>query len=288
MTPGERQPVMLPSGLRERVLAASWRARAAGRPVPDLPEIPPAEAFSRAADAFYGMLCALADEDWRRPVLRDLDVQGLVGHLIGVETDVHRCLLGDPAVADVGHVESTQPSAQRQAGRSPAGTRAEWRRAAGQTLLLVHAGDLNAEVALHGMRLPLAALLVVRAFELWTHDNDIRGVAGLPPTVPDTPTLRLMTGLAAPLLPEGAARAGILGATRVHLVLTGPGGGTWDVTVGGDAGPGVAAIGIVADAVGFCQLVANRITPAGLGPHITGDTGRAAEILAAATTLALD
>ena len=33
---------------------------------------------------------------------------------------------------------------------------------------------------MHGMHLPLGALLVVRAFELWTHDNDIRRAAGLP------------------------------------------------------------------------------------------------------------
>jgi uncharacterized protein (TIGR03083 family) len=287
MTAGEQQPVTLPSGLRERVLAASWRARAAGRSFPDLPEISAAEAFSRAADAFYGMLGALAGEHWGRPVLRDLDVQGLVGHLIGVETDVHRCLSGDPTVAGADHVESTQPSARRQTARSPAETRAEWRRAADQTLALVHAADLSAEVALHGMRLPLAALLIVRAFELWTHDNDIRGVAGLPTAVPDTPTLQLMTGLAAQLLPRGACRAGIPGSTRLHLVLTGPGGGTWDIAVGDHTDPD-AAVGIVADAVGFCQLVANRITPAELGPHITGDTGRAAEILAATTTLALD
>ena len=98
MTGDTPEPMMVPAGLRERVLEASWQARAAGRSVPEVQEISPAEAFSRAADAFYGLLCALADEDWARPVLRDLDVQGLVGHLIGVEEDVHRCLAGDPAV----------------------------------------------------------------------------------------------------------------------------------------------------------------------------------------------
>ena len=45
---------------------------------------------------------------------------------------------------------------------------------------------------------------------------------------------------------------------------------------------------IVTDAVGFCQLAANRTTPAELGPHVTGDAGRAAEVLAATSTLALD
>ena len=56
--------------------------------------------------------------------------------------------------------------------------------------------------------------------------------AGLPPAVPDASTLRLMTELAARLLPHGTARAGLRDPVRVHLVLTGPGGGTWDVVVG--------------------------------------------------------
>jgi uncharacterized protein (TIGR03083 family) len=285
----EREPVVLPEGLRDRVLAASWRARSAGRPVPDAPEISPLEAFSRAADALYGMLCALNHEDWRRPVLRDLDVQHLIGHLTGVEEDMRRCLSGDLAVADADHVGSTQPWATRQAGQPPASTRAEWRSAAGRTLALAREhGDLNAEVALHGMRLSLGALLIVRAFELWTHDNDIRRATGLSPTVPDASTLRLLTGLAARLLPHGAARAGLHEPTRVHLVLTGPGGGTWDVVIGDEDQPAPASVGIVTGAVGFCQLVANRATPGDLDLHITGDAGRAAGILAAASALALD
>jgi hypothetical protein len=141
-------------------------------------------------------------------------------------------------------------------------------------------------MALHGMRLPLSALLVVRAFELWTHDNDIRQATGLPAAVPDAPTLRLMTGLAARLLPYGAARAGLRERTRVHLVLTGPGGGTWDVAIGDVGQP--TSVGIVTGAVGFCRLAANRATPGELDLHITGDAGRAAGILAAASALALD
>jgi uncharacterized protein (TIGR03083 family) len=285
----EREPAVLPEGLRTRVLAASWRARSAGRPVPDVPEISPVEAFARAVDALYEMLCALDDEDWRRPVLRGLDVQRLIGHLTGVEEDTRRCLSGDPAVAEADHVGSTQPWATRQAGQPPASTLAEWRGAADRTLALAREqADLHAEVALHGMRLPLGALLIVRAFELWTHDNDIRRATGLPPAVPDASTLRLMTGLAAQLLPYGAARAGLREPTKVHLVLTGPGGGTWDVVIGDADQPEPASIGIVTGAVGFCRLVANRAAPAELDLHITGDAGRVAGVLAAASALALD
>jgi uncharacterized protein (TIGR03083 family) len=284
---GEGDLVVLPGGLRDRVLAASLRARAAGRPTPAPEEIPPAEAFSRAADALYGVLSALRDEEWRRPALRGLDVQGLVGHLIGVEADVQRALAGDPAVAEADHVESTQAAAACQDGCPPARTQEEWRRAVGRTLDLARAASPGEEVAVYGMRLPLGALLVVRAFELWTHDNDIRQAAGLPPSVPDAATLCLMTELAAGLLPLAAVRAGLAGPASLHLVLTGPGGGTWDVALG-EGPPDAVPVAIVADAVGFCRLVANRLGPAGLGAHVTGDPGRAAEVLAAAGTLALD
>ncbi len=287
MTAPGPEPAALPASLRERVLAASRQARPA-RPAPEAAEISPAEAFGRAADAFYGLLCALDDADWRRPVLRDLDVQGLVGHLTGVEEDVQRCLAGDPAVAGAEHVESTQPAALRQAGSTATATRTEWRQAADRTLRLVseHA-DQRAAVAVHRMQLPLDALLIARAFELWTHENDIRRAAGLPPSVPDASTLQLMTGLAARLLPQAAVRTGLRDPVSVRLVLTGPGGGAWDVAVGDPAADPVA-VGIVTDAVGFCRLVANRAIPADLDLHVTGDAARAAGVLAAASALALD
>jgi uncharacterized protein (TIGR03083 family) len=292
------QPAV-PPDLRARVLDASRRARAAGEPVPEVPAISPAEAFSRAADALYRTLSALESAAWSRPAIRDLDVQGLVGHLTGVEDDVRRCLAGDPAVSLAGHVESTQAAAARQAGRDPAQTLAEWREAVSRTLALVAArghDGLDTCVALHGMQLPLRALLVVRTFELWVHENDIRLAAGLPLAVPDPSVLSLMTRLAVRLLPGAAVRAGVPGPGRLHLVLTGPGGGTWDLEwdpewdpeTASAVRPGPAGVSIVADAVGFCRLVSDRMTPAELAPYITGDRDQAAGVLTAAATLALD
>ena len=260
MTAEGRAPVvLLPAGLRERVLAASRQARAAGHPTPPAAEISPDEAFSRAADAFHGMLRELPDA----------------------------------ACVEATWSASTQAAAVRQAGRRPAQTRAEWRLAADRTMELARAGDLGAEVAVHGLRIPVSLLLIVRAFELWVHDNDIRQAAGLPSSVPDPATLSLMTELAARLLPAAAARTGVDEPMSLHLVLTGPGGGTWDVPIGtgGTGGADRAEpvdVVIVSDAVDFCRLVANRATPAGLDLHITGDAGRAAAVLAAAPALALD
>jgi hypothetical protein len=98
-----------------------------------------------------------------------------------------------------------------------------------------------------------------------------------------------MSDLAARMLPYAAARMG-LHPVDVHLVLTGPGGGTWDVAIGQGAGqdPGQESVVIVTDAVGFCRLAANRVTPAELDVSVTGDPVRAAAVLFAVTTLALD
>ena len=223
--------------------------------------------------------------------LRGLDVQGLVGHLAGVERDVHRALAGDADVACVDHVASTQAVAEDQSGRPPEETRAGWRAAVDATLRLVAGRDPAQETAVHGLRLPLGALLVVRAFELWTHETDIRSAAGLPPSVPDPAVLALMTDLAVGLLPHGMARIGADGSPLdLHLVLTGPGGGTWDVALGGGgrAAGEVPEVMIVADAVAFCRLVADRLEPADLGAHVRGDAGSATRVFRAAAALALD
>jgi len=275
--------------VRTRVLAAALEVRAAGQPVPEVPAITPVEAYRRAADALDRTLAALGADAWGRPAIRDLDVQGLVGHLAGVEEDVRRAVLGDPAVADASHVESTQAAAERQAGRSPAQTLSEWRDATSQTYaLLAGIEDLDRAIALHGMRLPLGSLLLVRAFELWVHENDIRLSTGRPRSAPDPSALRLMTTLAVRLLPAAVRRSGLLAPARLRLVLTGHGGGTWDLVLGDDAAAEPARLSIVTDAVGFCRLAADRIGPADLAAHVTGSQEMAAGVLAATTALALD
>jgi hypothetical protein len=80
---------------------------------------------------------------------------------------------------------------------------------------------------------------------------------------------------------------GLRGPINLRLVLTGPGGGTWDVAIHGDE-PEPASIVIVTDVVGFCRLAANRLSPADLDLHVTGDRSRASGVLVAVSALALD
>jgi hypothetical protein len=145
------------------------------------------------------------------------------------------------------------------------------------------------------MRLSLGELLMVRAFELWTHENDIRAAVGRPARVPDTATLRSMTDLAVAWLPLGVLRAAPdAGRVDVHLVLTGPGGGTWDLAVGREGPaparhtPRVPGVLVVVDAVDFCRLVADRARPDDVVRQIDGHVDDAAVVLAGARALALD
>ncbi|HTW20474.1 MAG TPA: maleylpyruvate isomerase N-terminal domain-containing protein [Mycobacteriales bacterium] len=277
----------LPGDLRDQVLAAARDARTPGLAVPRPPVMTAVEAFGRAADSLYAVLCALEEEQWLAPALRDLDVQGAVGHLTAVETDMHRALADDDAVAKADHVASTQAVAAAQRGRPARATCRDWRDAVDRTIALADSEPAERRVAIHGLAMRLCDLLVVRAFELWTHENDIRLAVGLPPSVPDDATLCLMTALAIQLLPIGVARVGLsTSPVDLHLVLTGPGGGAWDLTVGATAGQSVATT-IVADSVGFCRLVANRVRPDDLEVVVEG-ADRAYEVLAGAASLALD
>ena len=292
MTGPENSP---PAELTDRVLAAARTARPVGRAVPAPPPVNAAEAFSRAADALAGLLCALDDDAWHLPVLRDLTVQELVGHLLGVELDLHRALRGAAQVGAADHVSTTQPTAVAQAGRIPADTYRDWREAVDVSISMV-ADVLPGTVdGLHGLRLPVDALLVARSFEFWAHENDIRAVAGFPASEPDPSSLVLMTDLAVGMLPRAMAAHDRGGATApLHLVLTGAGGGTWDIAI--PAAPDAADAGrhdpaelmIVTSAVDFCRLAANRLAPADIDAHVVGDAVSARRVLAAMTTLALD
>jgi hypothetical protein len=136
------------------------------------------------------------------------------------------------------------------------------------------------------MRLPLSAFLVVRSFEVWTHGNDIRVATGRPVLSPDDATLQLMTELAAPMVAGAVQRTtGDDIAQRVRLVLTGAGGGVWDL---GDSESRPADVRIVTDAVAFCQVVANRLAPSELEVDVWGDQMLVDAVLAGAASLALD
>jgi len=297
----EGDALLPPSRLAHTVLDTALASRPAGRPIDEPPPISAVEAFRRAVASLDRLLDSLETDEWRRPVVRGLDGQELVGHLIGVEHDFLAGLHAPHgAQADADHVASTDAAAAAQGGRPPSETLGEWRTAVATTLAALADAEtsppqLGEVIGLHGLHMPLGSLLIARTFELWTHEEDIRRATARPVQAPDAASLRLMTDLAVTMLPAGMRRArrGVRGRSA-RIVLTGPGGGTWLTDLDPDTVPDGARpqrpahVRIVLDAVDFCRLVANRVDAATLAPVVTGDGSLAQDLFAGAASLALD
>ncbi|MFI5047431.1 MAG: maleylpyruvate isomerase family mycothiol-dependent enzyme, partial [Acidimicrobiia bacterium] len=138
-----------------------------------------------------------------------------------------------------------------------------------------------------GIRLPGRDVLIVRAFETWVHAEDLRRVGDLPPRAPEPRHLALMSDLAGRSLGLSLKLAGRERPGRTaRLVLTGDGGGEWLVGMGGDQPGPTADVTITADAIEWCMLVGDRVTPADLAVEIDGDRSLADDLLASASVLA--
>ena len=215
-------------------------------------------AFARAVDDVQHTLSLLTEKDWTRSAINGLTVGELVGHLIGTQLSMG----AEFGVTDGGanggyahvarttdHIESTRDAIVAGAASAPADAAAEFARVS--ELLTTHVAGLDeqglaAESRFGAMVADVRFLLVVRVFELWTHDNDLRRAVGLGRAEPDPDRLWLMTRAVMPIVDQ-------IGGDRLRIVLTGAGGGVWPAT-----DDEVAEIAV--DSVEFCRRVANRMS----------------------------
>jgi uncharacterized protein (TIGR03083 family) len=279
-----------PDGLRARVLAAATEARAAG-PAVDPPEhITGLEVFRRVVARIDALLTSFDPDEWSCPSARYRSVQNMVGHLVGVE-EAFLAVLGGGADPVIGseHAAMTEDAQRRQADRPALDTRREWFERASASIAALEAMDLDAPIAFYGATFTLDELLVIRAFELWIHDEDLRRATRRSLEAPDAETLARMVQTAVALLPAGVALSGRdVGATAARLVLTGPGGGTWDVNLDGGDVARPADARVVVDAAWFCRIVGNREDATTAGAVITGTPEVARDLLVGAAALAFD
>jgi uncharacterized protein (TIGR03083 family) len=278
-----------PSGLRDRVVTNAIAARPPGRsfPVPDV--ITGAEVFRRTVERLDALLASLTTDDWAQPTIRGLDVQGLVGHLTGVEAAfVDAVQSGADALGADGHVPGTADIATSQAGRATADTHYAWFESATATLAVVDAVDLATVVPFYGVELPLELMLIVRTFEMWIHDEDIRRATGRPLDDLDPERLSRMVSLVAWLLPVGMSRISRASDRSIRLVLTGDGGGTWNVNLDGADDIRAHDALVVVSATDFCRVVGNRADFGSSGAIVKGDEKLASDVFAGASALALD
>lgn len=250
-----------PPRLREAVLSKARRRR------------PPATPEVAAVAVPYAAQVALMDEllaelsvpQWDAPAVKHGTVRGTVEHLAA----------NDARVARFMGVRAREAPLHRR-----------WREQAGALLERVAGGAhplLGVELELAGTspaRGSLRQAMVQRAFETWTHADDIRSAVGRPRGEPAAEHVRPIVEFGLAMLPR-AIKPRHVSAT---FVLTGPGGGTWTVPLSAQSDR--VAVLVSADAVGFCRLVAGRA--ADFSYAAEGDPALARDLVAAAATLGCD
>ena len=146
---------------------------------------------------------------------------------------------------------------------------------------------MRERIKFHILYARLSSVLVVRIFEVWTHIEDLARALRRDPPPLDAARLHLMTNVAVAAIPLGMLLAEIDGgAITARIVLTGRGGGVWNqpLQVGGE--PAEPSVTIVADAVEFCRMAAQRIAPADLEADIEGQIDVAIKVLRGASVFA--
>ena len=130
--------------------------------------------------------------------------------------------------------------------------------------------------------------LVIRAFETWTHHDDIRRALGREEAHPAPAVVRTMADLSMRSLPLAMASRGTSHPDRTaRLVLTGAGGGEWTVACGpADAHGTVADVVLRASVVDWCRRFSDRIGPGDLVVEIDGDEALGRELINAADAFA--
>jgi uncharacterized protein (TIGR03083 family) len=261
------------------------------RPRPGVAALPPAEVYARRVAALDDLLGHLDTGDWTAPAAPYAwSVHGLVAHLAMIEEYTARQfgLTAQPPApatdaANADHLGTGAAEFDVLLAGPPEETVARWRTAAAAVIAHTCSPrfDPAAPTPLHQWPFDASTALVARAFELWTHTDDIRRATGRPLDELAPGELRTMSSTSVEALPVLLALTSVTPLTPTRVVLTGPGGGTFDL------GGGPARNLLVADGVEYCRVVSRRLDPADLTGTREGDHVLVATLLTAAQAIAV-
>ncbi len=249
------------------------------------------------------LLRDLTPEDWARPVdppeLDGWTVHDVVVHLVANES-LLACQLGVPvsgipetATDNEGRTAQAQA---RHTARSPRHTVAELEAAAEATNTEVAVrgeARLDEPIDWWGGRVATRMALLVRAFETWTHADDIRRAIGAGMVDPPPASLLTLAHTACGLVPTTlGVRGGYRPGRLVRFRFTDVGDAAWDVDLG--AGGGVRPAGddavdaeIVTEAAAVCRGISARVDPRELAYDFSGDEQLVRDVVDALPALAV-
>jgi uncharacterized protein (TIGR03083 family) len=227
--------------------------------------------LAEVCDALEAELVPLSDDGWSAPVIFDWTVREVVVHLAAVnDALVARLVRGQQSPIDPAELDDATATLQRElrgAGYTEVIDR--WR----ESVCGLRANARHDQlVGWVGLTIPSCSALVDRAFETWIHANDIRNAIGRASLDPSAQSFRVLSDLAAQLLPLALVVTGHPHSGCLQLTLTGPGGGEWSLPLG--AGPEHGPlVSIAASARDLCLLMGDRIDPLDFACTVRGDEG---------------
>jgi uncharacterized protein (TIGR03083 family) len=287
----------VPSRLRGQVMAAATsRVRPAMHPDwanAGGSHISPHTAFIKTAAELATMLETLTPQEWSAPTaVEGASVRELVAHLVGVERYVLGQLGRGPTFAAPrreDHFPVSQDAAADLARATGVETAEAWWHEVTRLIAVCAELDPQHEVAYHHLAGSARGMLVVRTFELWTHDDDIRRAINRPPNVLDGQRLALMSSDLMNVLNLGMALSGTTQPGRcARFNLMGPGGGSYDIALAPGEVAGLPDITITTSALELCRLASNRLSAELIDLAVDGDRSLLEPILVGATAFAAD
>ncbi len=277
---------LIPPELGARVMAAARARRAPGYSVESGPvAADAAEVYREGTDLVAAALADLPDEGWHRTVAPyPWSVHDLLSHLLAAERYT-AARLGVPGVGalpapeDDDHSTFADATIAAERLRPPTDTLADWWDVVGRVRAVARPGAVpQRAVAFHGLAMEAPTLLVVRGFELWIHAEDVSRAMRTAGAIPSAPALRSMAELSVEtLVPMALPAVRTAPAAQLRVILTGPGGGTWNLRLG----EGQASAMLVLDVVDYCRHAARRHGRAELQVDIEGDAELAEDVLTA-------
>lgn len=286
---GATQALAPSPALRETLLSRAGRVR----PAPG--EDAALALYETQADRFEALVDGLETRDLDVETFNGLTIRELVIHMASMES-AFAASVGTPTIPDLTTTDieaRTHELIDRLHDAPLSDACALWRRSVDALRAWAADGTGRLEVPGVGFSMSRHSALAARAFETWTHDDDIRRALGRPLLVPPPEHLHVMAEMSTRSLPLalfaiGRARTG----KKATLELTGDGGGTWTVPLelaterpaaGADAG---ADVTVRVDVVEWCRLASERLQPAAVVFEATGDVALVDDLFAAASAFA--
>jgi uncharacterized protein (TIGR03083 family) len=284
---GASEALAPPPALHDTVLGAARSRRQAQQD--GAGDDPFLAVYLSEAGRFDAVLDEVPADAWHVRTYNGLTVRELVTHLASMESTVASAI-GRPTVPDVSELDIQRRTAiflDRFRDRPLADVRAVWRSSVEAIRAWFAGAPADAAVAVFGLTLGRDSLLVARAFETWTHADDIRRAVGRDLEPPAAPTLQRMAHLSVTSMPAALEIGGRAHPDKTgRVVLTGAGGGDWLIPLGfGEVGETEDVV-LTADIVDWCRVASERMAPEDLPRTVEGDPALADDLAVAASAFA--